>query len=151
MFSTPALSLPQESRDDKAPALERSTLKVEGHDILIQEPSGQTKNGVELAPRPVSSPPAGHSGGIVRCAPVASLSVANHGDSRAAPTNPETSGQSDVSSRAGQAGSYQAGAAPSTGGQPGCSPAAPAKQISEKPDTSGAPKQADDVIKPGRM
>jgi hypothetical protein len=151
VFSTPALSLPRESRDDKAPALERSTLKVEGHDILIQEPSGQTETGVELAPRPVSSPPAGHSGGIVRCAPVAFQSAANPGSSRAAPTNPETSGQSDVSSRAGRAGICQAGAAPSTGGQPGSSPAAPAKQISEKPDSSGAPKQADSVITPGRM
>jgi hypothetical protein len=94
MFSTPALSLPQESRDDKAPALERSksghsvaASKVKGPDILIQEPSGQTKTGVEFAP-PVSSPAA--------------------------------------------------------------------KQISEKPDSSGAAssrdlKQSDDVITPGRM
>ncbi len=156
MFSVPALSLPQESRDDKAPALDLSTLKVEGHDILIQEPNEQTRTGVELAPRPVNSSPAGHSGVIVRCAPVAVQSPANHASSRAAPTSPETSGQSDVSSRAGRAGIYQAGAASSTGGQPGSSPAAPAKQISEKPDSSGAPssgdqKQADAVITPGRM
>ncbi len=156
VLSTPALSLPRESRDDKAPALDRSTLKVEGHDILIQEPSGQTKTGVEFAPRPVSCPPAGHSGGIVRCAPVAVQSAANHGGSRAAPTNPEASGQSDVSSRAGRAGICQAGTASSTGGQPGSSPAAPAKQTSEKPDISGTsssrdPKQSDAVITPGRM
>jgi hypothetical protein len=65
VFSTPALSLPQETRDDKAPALERSTSghtvaasKVKGPDVLIQEPSAQTKTGVEFGPRPVSSPAA---------------------------------------------------------------------------------------------